>query len=128
MSAPDPRLVSMSAAAKTPQARFTHLAEEFLGEPGVTHAFDGDGQRRRGFGSNALMVDGKIFAMLVRDRLVVKIPLTRVDALVEDGDGERFDPRKNGRVMKEWLVLAEDSGVDWSRLAAEARVFVAPTG
>lgn len=105
-------------------ARYAGLAEEFEGRPGVTHAADGDGQRRRGFGRDALMVHGKIFAMLSGGRLVVKIPRARVDALVADAEGERFDPRRNGRVMREWFVLDPDSGLDWSDLAGEALRFV----
>lgn len=80
---------------------------------------------RRSFGSSGqLTVGGKIFAMLVRDRLVVKLPRERVDALVAAGDGERFDPRRDGRLMKEWLVLDPASEQDWLSLGREAREFV----
>lgn len=110
--------------AETVEARFAALVAEFEERDGVTHAADGDGQRRRGFGSNALMVQGRIFAMVSGGRLVVKVPRARVDELVADGEGERFDPRKNGRVMREWFVLDPDGGLDWSALAEEAWRFV----
>ena len=67
---------------------------------------------------------GKIFAMLWRGRLVVKLPRARVDALVAAGEGERFDPRRDGRVMREWLVLETASQVEWLALAREALTFV----
>jgi hypothetical protein len=90
-------------------------------EPGV-EAPDGSGARKK-FGSEALKVGGKIFAMVAQDRLVVKLPAKRVDALVAAGEGDRFDPG-HGRVMKEWLSLGPGSGTDWLALAREALDFV----
>lgn len=108
----------MSQLATTPEERYQSLVEEFLGDREVE-------QSGRGFGSDALKVRGKIFAMLSSRRLVVKLPRERVDALVASGDGERFDPRRDGRVMKEWLALVPTSRLDWPPLAREARAFVA---
>jgi len=51
---------------------------------------------------------GKIFLLLVKGELVFKLPKPRVDELVAASGGRRFDPRKNGRVMKEWVVLPLD--------------------
>jgi hypothetical protein len=48
-----------------------------------------------------------------------------VDALVASGDGERFDPRRDGRLMKEWLSVAPTSQLAWRDLAREALAFVA---
>jgi len=42
--------------------------------------------------SNVLSVNGKIFAMLVRGKLVVKLPKQRVDELVAARVGTYFDP------------------------------------
>jgi len=58
-----------------------------------------------GTGNIVLKLGAKIFASVGEDRLVVKLPKARVDELVEAKAGKRFDPRKNGRVMKEWLVV-----------------------
>lgn len=77
---------------------------------------------RPGFGSEALKVGGKIFAMPVEGALVVKLPAERVAALVESGVGSRFDPG-HGRLMREWVVI-RDAKVDWLGLAREAREFV----
>ena len=60
--------------------------------------------------------------MLVRGRLVVKLPAPRVDALVAAGEGVRFDANK-GVAMKEWFTLDAASAADWSRLCAEALAF-----
>ena len=109
----------MSQQTITPDERYVALAEEFLGDMDVE-------QSGKGFGSDALKVRGKIFAMLSsQGRLVVKLPRQRVDALVASGDGERFDPRRDGRMMKEWLALAPTSSLEWLPLAHEARAFVA---
>lgn len=72
--------------------------------------------------SSVLNVKGKIFAMLVRGKLVAKLPKERVDGLVADGDGEYFDPG-HGRLMKEWVAMA-DARSRWVELAREAHAFV----
>jgi hypothetical protein len=103
-----------------PDERFEELLEAFATEAGVTRLEGG-----RGFGSNALRVHGKIFAMLVRGRLVVKLPKGRVDALVDSAAGVRFDANK-GTPMKEWLSMEPASTVDWESIAREALAFVGP--
>lgn len=113
----------MSHLPITPEERFATIVEELLGNPGVTPPLDGT-QSKKGFGSSELKIHNKIFAMLVRGRLVVKLPKPRVDALVAVGDGERFDPRHDGRLMKEWLVVDPASQVAWLPLAREAMEFV----
>lgn len=72
--------------------------------------------------SYGLKVDGRIFVMQVRGAFVAKLPKDRVDALVAEGTGERFEPGR-GRVMKEWIAIVghEDR---WLALAREARRFV----
>ncbi|OLC27293.1 MAG: hypothetical protein AUG06_04095 [Actinobacteria bacterium 13_1_20CM_2_65_11] len=61
-----------------------------------------------------------------RDEFVVKLPRQRVDALVAEGFGKRFDPRRKGKLMKEWLVVAPGFEDRWLPLAIEALEFVAP--
>jgi len=104
----------------TPEERYARLVERFAGESGVTH----EDASSRSFGAGALKAGGKIFAMLVRGRLVLKLPKERVDALVEAGAGERFDANK-GRPMKEWIALGDShSDAQWLELAREAKSFV----
>jgi hypothetical protein len=77
-----------------------------------------------GWGEDSLVLkaDGKIFAILGRGGLVVKLPKSRVDELLGQGGGERFDPRSDGRLMKEWLVAANK--LDSIAMAREALAFV----
>ena len=81
------------------------------------------GAAKRGFGSSALCVGGKIFAMLSsKGAFVIKLPKNRVDALVTLGIGARFELGRN-RVMKEWLVI-DSAAADWLSFAREAMKFV----
>lgn len=107
----------MSQPHITPDERFAALVETFAGEPEVTH-------EGTGFGSSGLKIGGKIFAMLVRGALVVKLPRSRVEEFVAAGEGERFDPRRDGRLMREWLVAGPALEGEWLSLAREALAFV----
>jgi TfoX/Sxy family transcriptional regulator of competence genes len=102
--------------------RFAALVEAMVDRPGTTHGSDDSGAQRA-FGSTSLKANGKIFAMLVNGRLVVKLDRRRVDELVASGDGERFDPG-HGRLMKEWLAVDSASDDVWRSLATEAEAFV----
>ena len=77
----------------------------------------------KGFGSNALKVNGKIFASLTKGRLLLKLPEARVDALVKSKKAVRFSTGA-GRVKKEWLTLAPSTKREWLALAEEARAYV----
>jgi TfoX/Sxy family transcriptional regulator of competence genes len=102
----------------TPEERFDKLSAAFAHDPEVSLPSEGNG-----FGSGGLRHRGKIFAMLTRGHLVVKLPSTRVDLLGGSGDGARFDGNK-GRPMREWFTLDPDSTLDWESLAREAMAFV----
>ncbi len=80
---------------------------------------------RRAFGSNALRVKGKIFAMMVRGLFVVKLPKARVDALVSAELGRPFEPAE-GRVMREWIAI-DGHEKKWPALAEEALAFARAT-
>jgi hypothetical protein len=99
------------------EKRYEDLVDGLLGTAGVTPPRGGGG-----FGRSALRFQNKIFAMLVRGRLVVKLPADRVDALVSAGDGVRFDANK-GTPMKEWFSLDPQSRLAWLPLAREALDF-----
>jgi len=95
--------------------RFAAVIDAFAGERRVT-----SGTMMASLG---LKVGGKIFAMLVRGDLVVKLPRERVSELVDAGIGQQFDPRRDGRLMKEWVVLAGNDP-PWVEVAREAYEFV----
>src|SRR6516164_8110255 len=109
----------MSHPSITPEERFATIVEEFRSLPDVTPPSHGT-QSKKGFGSSELKIHNKIFAMLVKGKLVVKLPKSRVDALVASGDGERFDPRHDGRLMKEWVTVEPTLEEGWMPLAREA--------
>ena len=99
------------------QVRYADLVDDLVGIPGVTPPRGGSG-----FGRGALRFEGKIFAMLVRGRLVLKLPEERVSALIAAGEGLNFDANK-GTPMREWLSLEPGSGLAWRPLAGEALDF-----
>ena len=102
--------------------RWAALVETMLGRPSTTYGSAGGPQQA--FGSTSLKTDGKIFAMLVKGRLVVKLDRRRVDELVAAGQGERFDPG-HGRPQHEWLSVDSGSDEVWLQLATESEAFVA---
>src|SRR5438045_3933588 len=93
----------MPRAKPTAEERYARLVAHFAKKPHVTWDA-GTAQRGQRFGASAVKVNNKIFAMLTRGSLVVKLPAARVDELVASGQGQRFDAGK-GRPMKEWLAL-----------------------
>jgi hypothetical protein len=103
------------SALTTSDERFDSLADALLADPLVSEG--------RMFGSRGLKVGGKVFAILVKERLVVKLPGERVAALISAGEGLPFDPG-HGRVLKEWVTIPPESDVDWLALAIEAEGFL----
>jgi hypothetical protein len=93
----------------------------------VAAAFSADRQvsleKGWGAGNVVLKVKGKIFAMTMKEDLVAKLPAARVDALVHTGKGAFFDPRHDGRLMREWIVVPPGRE-SWIGLAREALEFV----
>lgn len=101
----------------SPEERFEDLVVRFNDIEGVTPPEGG-----RGFGRGGLRYHRKIFAMLVRGQLVVKLPEERVGELVEQRHGNRFDANK-GTPMREWFALDPGDAMPWTDLASEALEF-----
>ena len=100
------------------ESDFAALAEELLTRPGV--------ETGTGFGkAPGLRVNGKIFAMLIRDQLVVKLPAARCEALREAG-AESLKVGK--REMREWVAVSASGPGDWPALTSEALEFVGGDG
>jgi len=116
-SRPEPR--SASSAEAQAAAAYATLVRRFADQPRITLP----SSKRGKFGSNALKVDGKIFAMLVRGALAVKLPLAEVQSAAIAGRGEPLSMGR-GRVMKEWLLVNEPPR-RWYPIAERARAFVA---
>ncbi len=98
--------------------RFAVLVDAFSEEPGVTPP---GATGRRAFGSEALKVDGAIFAMQVQGEVVVKLPAARVAELVGAGTCAPF-ANGRGSPMREWAAVTDPS-VDLE-LTREALAFV----
>jgi TfoX/Sxy family transcriptional regulator of competence genes len=103
----------------TAEGQFAAIVHAMAGMDGVSL-----GSGRRGFGSDALTVHGRIFAMVSDGNIVLKLPGERVAGLRATGEGMAFDAGK-GRPMKEWVALRDTSAERALSLAREARAFVA---
>ena len=66
----------------------------------------------------------KVFASLIDDRLVLKLPAARVDELITAGRGARFTSGQ--RAMREWVTVGVEQAATWAGLVAEAHDFVNP--
>ncbi|MEO7117346.1 MAG: hypothetical protein ABIZ34_00070 [Candidatus Limnocylindrales bacterium] len=106
--------------------RFEGLVATMLEQSHATHGDNDTKGARRAFGSTSLKTGGKIFAMLVKGRLVVKLPAKRVDELVATGLGEAFDAG-HGRAQREWVSVTLDASDHWLGMAIESERFVSGT-
>lgn len=80
----------------------------------------------RALHNEVLKVNGKIFAFLRHDRLVVKLPAPQARALVAANEAVPFE--SGGRRMKEWVAVElpaapADHGL-WRQLMADAMGYV----
>ena len=99
-------------------AAFTAIVKAFANDPDVTPPKAG-----KGFGSRALKVKGKIFAMISsKSEFVVKLPSTRATELVSAGQAKYFDAGR-GKPMKQWAAITGGERL-WLTLAKESRDFV----
>lgn len=97
------------------QTQFGELAQQLLGEPGVTEGTM--------MGYPCLRMNGVFFACLERTtgHLIVKLPAHRVSELIATGPALPFAP--NGRTFREWAAFPAADPDEWRALLAEARDF-----
>ena len=78
-------------------------------------------------GFPCLRVEGEFFATCDHrtGELIVKLPATRVQEMIDLGYGQAFAPA--GRVFREWVLVQERDDQRWAELLAEARSFVRGT-
>ena len=95
-------------------ATFDAIAQRMAAEP--------DTDERRAFHSPCVRARGRIFAMLVRGELVLKLPAERCADLVAAGAGRAFD-RGQGRPLKEWVTVGDPGARGGLELAEEALAF-----
>ncbi len=98
-----------------PQDTYTMVSNALMENPDVTQS------QKRGFGSG-LRVSGKVFAMMVKGKLVVKLPPHLIDELLAKGEGEPYV--SGGRATRDWIVVESEDGDRWLTLAKEAMSFV----
>jgi predicted DNA-binding protein (MmcQ/YjbR family) len=98
---------------------FDQIVPAYLGKPQV--------HLGKAFHNDVLKVNDKIFAMVVRGQLVVKVRADQAAALRAAGDAVAFEPRK-GRKMREWIAVDPPQSCtdrQWERLVADAYGYVA---
>jgi hypothetical protein len=76
------------------------------------------------FKSTSLCYDDKVFAMIVKGDLVLKLPAARVTELIAKRLGHPYDPG-SGKMMKEWVAFSPSKKSRWVALAKESRDFLA---
>ena len=94
-------------------SKYSVLAEKFYDYPGLEQS------KKSGFGSG-LRVNGKVFAMPSKERLVVKLPQERIDELIKQNQGDAYI--YGGRIAKGWMVVVNEK--DWESLTLEALSYI----
>jgi hypothetical protein len=119
-------LVGKRRGTSSSDARFAAVVATFAGDPRVEAPLPEDAtaaEDKGKFGSRGLKVDGKVFAMPSKGRLVVKLPRERVAALIASKKAEGYV--LGARTMREWVAFSDGTVTSWRALAREARDFVA---
>jgi hypothetical protein len=97
-----------------PEELFDTIAAQYTRRRGVTFG--------RVWHNDGLTADGKLFAILISDRLVVKVPAAQAAELIDAAEGVAFEPHP-GRKLREWLVVRQFDAPTWQRLIADAHAY-----
>ena len=100
-----------------PTAFFWEIAEPILAQEDIS--------KGTMMGFPCLRTHGAFFASADQKsgNLIVKLPATYVNDLIEVGLGQSFAPA--GHRFKEWVMISDRDGERWKTLMAEAQQFVA---
>jgi hypothetical protein len=98
----------------TAEQTFERVVAALAAEPGVTLG--------KAFHNPGLKLGTKLFAMLYRDALVVKLPEARCRELLARGQVGPFD-RGQGTPMREWVTVQQPDTRRWTSYAREALSF-----
>jgi hypothetical protein len=60
--------------------------------------------------------------MLNKERFIVKLPVERVAALIESGEGLPYDAG-TGKPLKEWVIISGNGLESWIKFGEEAKAF-----
>jgi len=113
---------STAFTGRPERRRWATLVQE-LGRHRDVRTIDWGPRGGRPFASLSLRIHGRVFALLYRDTLVVKLPGSDVGRLVRRGVGDHWNPTSRGP-FREWLEVDGRYPVDWSELAEQAWAFV----
>ena len=105
--------------SKNAEELFDDVAKSFNSDPKISQS--------KMFGSPGLKINGKVFAFLMKGKLILKLPKGQVDELVLANEGKPFGHMfapNNWRPMKEWVEVLSDDEKVWLKLAKKARDFV----
>lgn len=105
----------MSQSNITPKELYLKISNKLFLYPEITQ------NKRNGFGSG-LRANGKVFAMLSKDELVVKLPPERVSELIALKEGKPYI-HGGGKIMRDWLAIESGSEEKWFAFAKEAMDF-----
>ena len=98
---------------------FDALVKVFDSDPNISQA--------KMFGSPGLKIKGKVFAFLMKSKLILKLPKEKVDELIAAKKGRHFGHMfapNNWKPMKEWVEVTLDDERTCLKLAQEAKDFV----
>ena len=75
--------------------------------------------KKSGFGSG-IRINGKVFAMPSKGKLVIKLSHERITELIDLNEGEPYI--HSGKLTKGWMVVVDEK--NWERFAIEALNYV----
>ena len=102
-------------------------ADELFGEIIQVFLSDQKVSQSKMFGSPGLKIKGKVFAFLMKDKLILKLPKEKVDELVAAKKGKHFGHMfapNNWKPMKEWIEVILNDERACLKLTQEAKDFV----